>query len=166
MDFPFDILGNIDQLRSIFAKVPSPNPNSAEILGAFSLKTHPSRARLAAFLSASPIGAVGDYPVTPHGREAYLRKIKQSGMVACPRGQGIDTYRFWETIYMGAIPVIVTPPKAYAHCIEGLPVIVVDQWSQLADIPWVRREYSRVRNSRQDFSKASLDWVVEEIRIS
>lgn len=161
---PFKVLGNIDQVRSIFAKVPSPNPDSAKILGAFSWKTHRSRPPLAAFLKASPIGTVGDYPVTPSGRAAYLQKIKESGMVACPPGRGIDTYRFWETIYMGAVPVIASPPKAYAQCIEGLPFIAVKNWSQLADISWVRSEYSRVRNSRWDFSRASLDWVVEEIR--
>jgi len=161
--FPFDILGDIEQLRSVFAKVSGPEHDSAEIMGAFSLKTHSSRARLADILEASPIGTVGDYPITPQGREGYLAKMKESGMVACPRGQGIDTYRFWEAIYMGAIPIIITPPKPYAQCIEGLPVIVVRQWSELANSSWVLSQYSKVRKSTPDFSKASLAFVVEEI---
>jgi len=84
-------------------------------------------------------------------------------MVACPRGQGIDTYRFWEAIYMGAIPIITRPPKAYAQCIEGLPVIIVEQWSELANHSWVLRQYSEAQRSRPDFSKASLGFVVGEI---
>jgi len=161
--FPFDILGDIEQLRSVFAKVSAPEPDSAKIMGAFSLKTHPSRARLAESLHVSPIATMSDFPVTPRGREGYLRKIRESGMVACPRGQGIDTYRFWEAIYMGAIPIITRPPKAYAQCIEGLPVIIVEQWSELANHSWVLRQYSEAQRSRPDFSKASLGFVVGEI---
>jgi hypothetical protein len=160
---PFDVLGDAQQLRSVFAKVAAPEPDSAKIMGAFSLKTHSSRARLAEILTASPIGTMNDFPVTTQGRESYLRAIKESGMVACPRGQGIDTYRFWETIYMGAVPIIVNPSKSFAQCIEGLPVIIVDRWSQLTHRSWVFSQYSRVLDSKPDFSKASLAFVVKEI---
>jgi hypothetical protein len=36
----------------------------------------------------------------------YMDTIGNSRFVFCPRGNGIDTHRFYETVLMGAIPVV------------------------------------------------------------
>lgn len=38
--------------------------------------------------------------------ETYMDHINKHRFVCCPRGNGIDTYRFWECIYMGSIPIV------------------------------------------------------------
>jgi hypothetical protein len=37
----------------------------------------------------------------------YQAKLGLYKFVLCPRGNGIDTHRFWETLYKGNLPVIV-----------------------------------------------------------
>lgn len=36
----------------------------------------------------------------------YLKHIENSKFVLCPRGNGLDTHRFYESILMGAIPIV------------------------------------------------------------
>jgi glycosyltransferase involved in cell wall biosynthesis len=41
-------------------------------------------------------------------RELFLKSIADSWMVVCPRGTGVNTYRFFETLSMGRIPVLLS----------------------------------------------------------
>jgi hypothetical protein len=36
----------------------------------------------------------------------YFEEMTQYKYVACPRGLGIDTYRIWEAIHLGCIPIL------------------------------------------------------------
>lgn len=38
-------------------------------------------------------------------KSSYLKKIKQSNFTLCPWGNGVDTHRLWEAIYLGSIPI-------------------------------------------------------------
>ena len=40
------------------------------------------------------------------GFSTYLTHLNDSKFVLCPRGNGLDTHRFYETILMGAIPIV------------------------------------------------------------
>jgi hypothetical protein len=37
----------------------------------------------------------------------YLRELAEHSFCLCIRGNGIDTHRFWESLYLGVIPVII-----------------------------------------------------------
>ena len=39
--------------------------------------------------------------------EEYLEELIQHKYSFCPRGNGLDTHRFWECIYLGVIPIII-----------------------------------------------------------
>jgi hypothetical protein len=39
--------------------------------------------------------------------ENYIDNIYNHKFVICPEGNGIDTHRFWESLYLGVIPVII-----------------------------------------------------------
>lgn len=39
--------------------------------------------------------------------KSYLEKIMSYRYIFCPRGNGLDTHRFWETIYYNSIPIII-----------------------------------------------------------
>jgi hypothetical protein len=64
---------------------------------------HQSRAHLfELFRNFTNVLIVNDYI----DYEKYMENIGNSKYVLCPRGTGIDTHRFYETILMGAIPVV------------------------------------------------------------
>jgi len=48
----------------------------------------------------------------------YLDNIYNHKFVLCPEGNGIDTHRIWETLYMGSIPVVernITSDLLYSY---------------------------------------------------
>ena len=50
----------------------------------------------------------------------------------CPRGCGIDTYRLWDCIYMGCIP-IVEKYEGYKQ-FEDLPILFIDHWRDINNL--------------------------------
>lgn len=86
---------------------------------------------------------ISEPELTDTGRVRYLRDIAKFGLVLCPRGRGKDTHRFWETLYMGGIPVVLAgsyQARLASHL--QLPVIQVSSWERLLDKNTVRRVFS------------------------
>jgi len=67
----------------------------------------------------------------PGGRSLsdYLTDITQSEFVLCPRGQGLDGTRRWETLAMGSFPIL--KHSSLDPLFEDLPVLIVDDWSEI-----------------------------------
>jgi hypothetical protein len=57
----------------------------------------------------------------------YLFNLKVYKYCFCPRGNGIDTHRTWEAMYMGCIPIV---KRHITHEFEDsdLPIVFVDEW--------------------------------------
>jgi hypothetical protein len=60
----------------------------------------------------------------------YLKELKRHKFAICPEGNGIDTHRFYECLYMNVIPIckknIIT--EYYSKI---FPVILLDEWQDL-----------------------------------
>jgi hypothetical protein len=50
--------------------------------------------------------------------------------VACPRGNGLDTHRFWETLYRGSYPVVLQSPWSASLKRRGVPLVEVNRWDE------------------------------------
>ena len=61
--------------------------------------------------------------------------MRQSLFVACPPGNGPDTHRFWEALYLGAVPIILEEHKVDAF--KDWPHITVPNWNFLE---FIKRE--------------------------
>lgn len=66
--------------------------------------THASRTELANILKIRRHGEGN--PGSKVNFEEYISELKHYGYAVCPRGNGIDTHRLWEAIYLGCTPVI------------------------------------------------------------
>jgi hypothetical protein len=53
----------------------------------------------------------------------------QCGFVVSPHGKGLDCYRTWEALLMGAIPIVKHSPLDPVF--EGFPVVIVEDWSEI-----------------------------------
>lgn len=62
----------------------------------------------------------------------YIDNIYNHKFVVCPEGNGIDTHRLWETLYMGSIPIVKCDNE---NCFfyEDLPILIVDEWEELTE---------------------------------
>jgi hypothetical protein len=63
------------------------------------------------------------------GFDEYLNDIYNHKFVFCPDGNGIDTHRLWETLYMGTIPIIKLNKntRQFSH----LPLYFVEEWEEV-----------------------------------
>ena len=79
--------------------------------------------------------------------EACLQAMASHRFVLCPAGNGVDTHRLWEALYLGAIPIVEKHPALQAFA--DLPILQVDDLAAL-DGPRLEKEYgdflSRPRN--------------------
>lgn len=69
---------------------------------------------------------------TPHkdNVSGYVADLGRSHFVLSPPGIGYDCYRTYEAIAMGAIPIVKRQPPITDVC-EALPVLLVDDWSEV-----------------------------------
>ena len=61
--------------------------------------------------------------------DRYLTEILSHKFVLCPNGNGVDTHRLWETLYLGRIPVVTRSPTTEAFA--SLPMVILDTWADL-----------------------------------
>ena len=48
--------------------------------------------------------------------------------VACPRGNGLDTHRFWESLYRGCYPVVIKSRWSNELIRLGIPLVEIENW--------------------------------------
>lgn len=66
----------------------------------------------------------------PMSQAAYYAQLGRARFVLSPPGRGWDCYRTYEAIAMGAIP-IVRRDAPLSDVVNGLPVVVVDDWHEV-----------------------------------
>lgn len=100
---------------------------------------------------------VNDPDFTTSGRVKYLADCRSSNFVLCPEGNGVDTHRLWETLYMGGIPVLKKNP-VMAALVANLPVVQVDSWRDIASVDFLEREWHRVQEMLWDSRQLTLNY--------
>ena len=91
-----------------------------------------------------------------HKRKPFVDIIELYGtheFIISPRGNGIDCHRTWEAILAGCIVITRTSPLDEMFISNKLPVVIIQDWSELNDdLPqklekW-SREYSHLTSSK------------------
>ena len=100
------------------------------LLVAFSLHTNPveRNAALSAARNVPGVTIVQNF-IPPY---EYLELVSQSKFVLSPPGNGPDCHRTWESIYLGAVPIVhesAWPFKNY-----NLPVAQVNNWDEILSV--------------------------------
>jgi hypothetical protein len=131
------------------------------IYGNFSIGTNPRiRGPLAKLLCAN--GSIFIDPIfTKSGRIEYLSSLRRNSLTVCPEGNGVDTHRLWETLYMGGTPVI-TQSNFMADLVRDLPVIVLKDWSKLNDLEALEIEWNQLNKMNFDFDKLKASFWIDQ----
>jgi hypothetical protein len=62
----------------------------------------------------------------------YIQKIHSHEFILAPRGNGIDSHRFWEALYLKTIPIVISNPLVNIIKKEtNLPILILNDWSEL-----------------------------------
>jgi hypothetical protein len=61
----------------------------------------------------------------------YYSDIAAHRFVLSPEGNGVDCYRTWEALYLGAIPIVMT--SAVTSAFGCLPILFTEDYSELSE---------------------------------
>ena len=96
----------------------------------------------------------------------HLLEIAQSKFVLCPSGLGFDTYRMWETMLLGSIPIIESN-VGMDRTVASLPVLIVKDFKYLTP-QLLHRAYPCFLKHAHQFNFAALreDYWVNLIQVA
>lgn len=92
---------------------------------------------------------------TLEGRKQFLRDIKSSKFVFCPRGNGIDTHRLWETLYMGSIPIVKY--EETHHLFTDLPILFIEDWDEVNE-DFLNEKHLEIINKEWNLDKLKISY--------
>jgi|TARA_B110000858_G_scaffold16512_2_gene16691 hypothetical protein len=85
----------------------------------------------------------------------YLIELSKSKFIICPPGAGLDTYRCWESLMVGSIPIMYHTP--IDPLFEKLPVLLIDDYSIITD-EYLNEQYEIIIKKEYDFSILYTDY--------
>ena len=106
---------------------------------------------------------IGNIENSIDGRRQFLRDIRSSKFVFCPRGNGIDTHRIWESLYMGSIP-IVKYEKTH-HLFTDLPILFIKDWNEINE-DFLNEKYLEIIKNDWNMNKLKISYWLEFIKIN
>ena len=83
---------------------------------------------------------------TPEELVRYYSEIAGHRFALSPEGNGIDCYRTWEILYLGAIPIVMVSTETSAF--TGLPILFTEDYSELSE-DYLERRWNEM--SRRTF---------------
>lgn len=88
-------------------------------------------------------------------KEEYVSALASHRFALCPRGNGIDTHRMWESLYVGTIPVVERDPALESF--SDLPILFVEQLEGL-DPGFLEAKYQEMVARQWNWEKLFLPW--------
>ena len=83
--------------------------------------------------------------------EIFFQKMSEYKMVVCPAGNGVDTHRLWEVLYMNRIPITIKVGNYNIYSLyEKLPIIILDSIDELLNYNLIMQKYDECINKKWD----------------
>lgn len=70
------------------------------------------------------------------GFQDYCQRVSKCAYHTCPMGEGYDTYRFWESLALGTIPVVVNDLfyESLDYHYPTIPMLQLENWDELPSL--------------------------------
>jgi hypothetical protein len=85
----------------------------------------------------------------------YIEKIKKNMFVLCPWGNGIETHRLWEALYLGSIPI--TKYHRTHRNYQDLPILFVDSYQEIS-MELLENYLKNTNFSNSNLKKLNIDY--------
>jgi hypothetical protein len=115
----------------------------------FNVNTYPERKNILSICQETDYIKTGRYNNNLNSSFAsYADELTRHEMVICPRGNGLDTHRLWETLYLQRVPIVKF--ERSLKIFEELPILFLENWEQLKDKEIIYQRFNSVKkNSRK-----------------
>ena len=80
----------------------------------------------------------------------YFIELSKHKYAICPRGNGIDTHRIWECLYLNVIPIVLKEDNIK---IDNLPIIFIDKWEDIDNINFLNIQFKN-----QELNKITINY--------
>jgi hypothetical protein len=139
--------------KSLFIEMmQTPRPDIQKLMYInFDCNTHPDRRRVFDMFKNNPDVTV-DARTTMRN---YLSQLKCHKFVLCPRGNGVDTHRLWEALYMGCIPIVQR--DIAMEDFYDMPICFIDSWDEVTE-QFLESAENNVKNHNTEKLKMSY-WI-------
>ena len=91
----------------------------------------------------------------------YLKELSLHKYCICPEGNGLDSHRFWEALWVESIPITLRNPLTEQIQKLGIPCILLNNWDEL-DISTLQ-DYSSFVFDEEYFNKISFKYYSDKI---
>jgi hypothetical protein len=155
------IFGNLDILYDI-------SNNKKEIKNLvylnFSIWTYPQeREKVINLYSTKNWVTYEDSIISNEGRANFLNNVNNHKFVFATRGNGIDTHRLWETLYLRTIPIV-------KRCIgmedfNDLPILFIENWEDITE-DYLNEQYEIIMNKTYNLEKLDVNYWINLIKNS
>lgn len=81
--------------------------------------------------------------------------IKEHKFVLCPFGRGIDSYRVWETIILGSIPIVFS--SSLNDLYTDLPVLIINNFEDL-NKDFLIQQYDLIIKKDYNYDKLKIEY--------
>ncbi|PXA03113.1 hypothetical protein DDZ13_13680 [Coraliomargarita sinensis] len=139
----------------------APQPQKANLVYCnFSLDTHPVRSDVWAAVRSKPFvhsEHMGEYRKYALSHEAFYGQLRASKFCISPRGNAIETFRMWDSMYVGTIPIVVREAKLHDE-LNDLPILFLEDYKEFADL-----NEAVLEQKYKEFS--SRNWNYEKLKI-
>ena len=93
--------------------------------------------------------------------DQYLDNVYNHSFVICPEGNGMDTHRTWETLYMKSIPI--EKRNINNQFYKDLPICFVNDWEELTE-EFLLFELQRIQMTEWNLKKLTFEYWKNKIK--
>jgi hypothetical protein len=151
--FPLGVC-ELTPLRPLWKAMNMPKETKNLVYMNFTMTTNPDERQYVWDTFKDKPWVTAGYPLP---QEDFYKELRNHRFCLCPSGNGIDTHRIWESIYVGTIP-IVKHNLVHSDWME-LPILFVNDWSEVTP-----ELLESVDMSDRSIEKAKLSYWVRLIK--
>lgn len=100
------------------------------------------------------------YHPGPRGYEDFLKDLVSSKYCISPRGNGLDTHRIWESIYLGTTPIVKS--SSLDGLYADLPILIVPSW-KIVTKEFLDQKYEEMKVKMYTLEKIYMDYWIKLI---
>lgn len=129
----------------------------------FNKANHKSREDILEVIRENPRIYFEETKYTKNGRQKFLANIRRSRFVICPRGNGIDTHRLWETLYLGSVPIVLKQDLPIVDLEKKLPIVVIDSIRDINNTDKLNSIYANLQHKNFNYNLLRLSYWTQRI---
>ncbi len=92
---------------------------------------------------------------TVTGHTDFIKNVNSHKFVFAPRGNGLDTHRMWEALYLRTIPIVKR--HISIESFSDLPILMVESWDNITE-EYLTSKYQEIMEKKYNLHKLTIKY--------